>query len=104
MNILEGTQQLYCSLPLKINSIIQIELAFDHSYVLLQRQEYTYFTYLYHVNPHGKIIYKYVREIKIEQFAMPTQDKVILSGDRFMIAINLRLQSEKVIEFEADIQ
>ena len=37
MNILEGTQKLNCSFPLKINFIIQIELAFDHSYVLLQR-------------------------------------------------------------------
>ena len=35
---------------------------------------------------------------------MPAEDKVILLGNRFMIAINLRLQSEKVIEFKADVQ
>ena len=36
-------------------------------------------------------------------FAMPAEDKVILSGDSFMIAINLRLPSESVINFNAEI-
>ena len=57
MDILEGTQNLYCPLPLKIKQITQIELAFDRSYVFLQREGHS-LCHLYHVSRHGKILFK----------------------------------------------
>ena len=44
-------------------------------------------------------MYKYDKEVKIDSLIMPAEDKIIISFNRFILVIDLREKTEKMIRY-----
>ena len=98
MEVLKNSLKIYCPFPIKIRKVKQIELSFDYSYVFLQENDNSSFSDIYHINCHGNIVYKYDKSIVIDSLIMPEEDKIFIPLNGFMILINLRSKTEKIIK------
>ena len=78
IEVVKRTHKIYCSFPLKIINIKQIEPAFDDSYVVLQEYGNSSYVNIYHINRLGKIVFEFDSYVKIGSLVMPEEDKIFV--------------------------
>lgn len=89
----------------------QIALAYDNTFVVLcqdvfEKSKHPYADRIYHFDAEGNILHRYIFEVEVQKFVMPSEEQLIvpLRVMKKIVAINLSNRSHQGFNYPFKIE